>query len=93
MNKLIKIHCGNGLTRGKARGYPYVVASVFGQRMTCKGRLIWYNTGERIGPMRGLKKLIKISKKYANENNLMFSEKYGSYHNMEVFSNILDYSI
>jgi hypothetical protein len=90
--KIIKLHCGNGHTRGKAKRYHYLICSVFAQRLTKKGKLIWYNTGKHIGPMRGKKKILKEAKAYAIKENMQFSNSYGSLHNSEV-KNIINYSI
>jgi len=92
--KLLKIHCGNGFTRGRARNWFYVVASVFAQRITQEGRLIWANTGERLGPYRSLTKLRKEARVYAGEHGYEFDDSYGSLHNQSVESKyILNYEI
>ena len=94
MNKLIKIHCGNGYTRGKAKRWHYFAASVFEQRLTRAGKLIWVNSGERIGPMRGLKKLCRQVRAEAIKQGIPFDLSYGSLNNKEVKSeNCLEFCI
>ena len=94
MDKLIKIHCGNGYTRGKTKQWHYFVASVFEQHLTRTRKLIWVNSGERIGPTRGLKKLRRQVREEAVKQGIRFDLSYGSLHNKEVKGvDCLDYNI
>jgi hypothetical protein len=82
--KAVKIHCGSAHVHGKAKQYPYVVASLFYSRLTKKGKMIWYNTGKNTAPRRSLKLCKADAEEFARSQLAMFIDGYGSLHNTEV---------
>jgi hypothetical protein len=78
---LVKVHCGSSHVHGKARNYPYYVASKFFARKSKAGRVIYENKGVVCGPFRGYKKCTTLAKDYVTTHNCVFIDGYGSLHN------------
>lgn len=81
MNKVVRVHCGNGKVAGKARQYSYYIASLFKERETKDGRTIYQNTGTYVGPFRSISKTEKLGRQLARKEGCDFMDGYGSLHN------------
>ena len=79
--KVVKVHCGSAHVKGKARKYPYFIASLFESRVNARGEVIWVNTGKFTSPRRSFKLATEDAKVLAQEHAAVFLEGYGSLHN------------
>lgn len=63
----VKVHCGSSHVKGRARSYPYYVASPFSARITKRKHIIYENKGLVCGPFRSYKKCERIAQEYCRE--------------------------
>ena len=80
----VKVHCGSSHVRGRAKRYPYYVASLFDQKVTKAGKLVYKNTGIHTYPRRSMNLAIADAINLANEHQAIVHKGYGSLHNVEV---------
>jgi hypothetical protein len=78
--EVIRVHCGNGYVRGKAKQYSYYVAQLFRLKSTMDDRLIYESTGIFRGPFRSKEKTEREGEQWARELGIPFIEGYGSLH-------------
>jgi hypothetical protein len=77
----VKVHCGSAHVRGKARNYPYYVASLFKLKRAKDGHLYFVNTGISTYPRRSNLLATKDGIYLAANNDALFCPGYGSLHN------------
>lgn len=80
----VKVHSGSAHVRGKARNYPYFVASLFEAATGATGKQYWVNTGIHVGPFRSAKKAARAGERLAGERGAEFMGGYGSLHRRPV---------
>lgn len=81
----VKVHTAGNRVKGRARRYPYYVASLF-EPVSAKGddtgeRFVWRNTGRYVGPFTSLAKTEREGKAWAEELGVDFAPGIGSLHN------------
>lgn len=88
VNKLplkVSIHSGSAHVKGKARNFPYHVASLFIPRMTRDGRWIYHNSGITTYPRRSVNVCEKDARELASKYPMCeFVGNIGSLHNVEI---------
>lgn len=80
----VKVHCGSGAVCGRARHYPYFIASLFKPSTLKDGTLIYKNSGMVVGPYRSIEKTKREAQQYANLHGYTFVDGYGSLHNQRI---------
>lgn len=80
----VKVHSGSAHVRGKARNYPYFVASLFEAVTGAAGQQYWVNTGVCVGPFRSARKTADAGRRLAEERGAEFLNGFGSLHHQPV---------
>lgn len=80
-NRVVKIHCGSAFVRGKARRYPYFVASLFVKQQNKDGSWRWVNSGCTTTPRRSIRVTWEDAQRLAKRRGATFMGGYGSLHN------------
>jgi hypothetical protein len=83
MRKKVRVHSGSAHVRGKARSYPYFIASLFVKRKTKAGHWVWRNSGIHTTPRRSLRLAEMDGRDLAKRKKASFVVGYGSLHNHE----------
>lgn len=82
INRAVKVHGGAAYVRGKARKYPYFVASLFVKRQSANGQWRWVNSGIHTRPRRSLKLAESDGAWLAKRRGATLVEGFGSLHNV-----------
>jgi len=78
----VAVHCGSGYVKGKARNFPYYVASLFIPRKKKNGAWIYVNSGIHTYPRRSSTLCYEDAEKLAKEYPMCsVIHGYGSLHN------------
>lgn len=81
--KRVKVHCGSSHVKGKARKYPYFLASLF-EAVSGKAGYRWINSGKTTLPRRSQKLAEADGRALAEAHGAEFVKGYGSLHNKPV---------